>query len=89
MKAILAKAKYRNKLEIHKDLLEFCLEQRSKTRVIYGCVMTTERMAIYIQELVNAGMLEVLQDGRRTDYKTTEKGKEYLKSLQKAISFLL
>jgi len=81
----------RSRTEVILDILDEALEGVNKTRLMYSCNLNFGRFNTYFKELLNAGLIEKLEDsnpGGVVIYKTTEKGRELLEVLRKANKLL-
>jgi predicted transcriptional regulator len=77
-------------VEVIVEILSEALEGASKTRLMYRCNLNFGRFNCYLRELLDAGLIERVAanpDGLVL-YRTTDKGRELLKILQKADEFL-
>ncbi|MET1124621.1 MAG: winged helix-turn-helix domain-containing protein [Archaeoglobaceae archaeon] len=73
----------RSRYEIFFCILKLCdrREGAGITRIVYGCNLNFKSADEYIQQLVEAEMLEEVGVERRT-YRTTEKGKEFCRKFE-------
>lgn len=80
----------RSRIEVVCDILSEALEGANKTRLMYRCNLNFIRFNRYLQELLNAGLIENVDTNPKNTiiYKTTEKGRELLKVLRKANEFM-
>jgi predicted transcriptional regulator len=80
----------RGRIEVVCDILSEALGGANKTRLMYHCNLNFMRFNRYLQELLDAGLLE--RAGSNPDgvilYKTSDKGRELVKVLRKANEFL-
>ncbi|MEM3566299.1 MAG: winged helix-turn-helix domain-containing protein [Candidatus Bathyarchaeia archaeon] len=78
--------KRRSKKEIICEILSEALNGANKTRLMYRCNLNLERFNYYLRELLKAKLLECITPNPSgiTIFKTTDKGKELLKILQRA-----
>ena len=65
----------RTKLDIMADILAIASEEAKKTKVAYSANLNFTRLSGYLPYLVDKGLIEKTDWG----YKTTEKGKEFLR----------
>lgn len=72
------------------DILNEALNNASKTRIMYRCNLNFASLNRYLQELIDTGLVECMDADSEgiALYKTTDKGRELLKVLQKASEFL-
>ncbi|MGQ9531060.1 MAG: winged helix-turn-helix domain-containing protein [Candidatus Bathycorpusculaceae bacterium] len=85
------RARYRrSRTEIIINILNEALSGANKTRLMYHCNLNFMRFNSYLQELLNADLIECINTNPEgiVIYKTTEKGRELLKVLRKASEFL-
>jgi predicted transcriptional regulator len=59
--------------EIVASILEVCLEETKKTKIMYRAHLTTRSLHTYLESLIRLGLLE-----ETGSYRTTEKGRVYL-----------
>ena len=75
----------RGKLEIIEDVLFVAKNGVRKTEIVYKTNLNFARIASYLQYLEEKGLLEI----SGTFYKTTSKGKKFLRNYQKLKDVLL
>lgn len=80
----------RSRTEVVADILSEALGGVNKTRLMYRCNLNFVRFSRYLQELLDAGLVECVttNPGGVTLYKTTDEGRELLKVLRRASEFL-
>jgi predicted transcriptional regulator len=82
----------RSRTEVIMDVLSEALGGANKTRIMYRANLNFLRFNRYFCELLDAGLVEVFDNpGSKSGgivYRTTEKGRELLKVLQKANRFI-
>ena len=71
----------RGRLEIIADILSVAMEEAKKTEIVYRANLNFERAGKYLPYLEEKGLIENENMGR--EYKTTEKGREFLRDYQK------
>jgi predicted transcriptional regulator len=78
--------KRRSKKEIICEILSEALNGASKTRLMYRCNLNFERFNHYLEELLKGNLLECTTSNPigQITFRTTDKGKELLKILQRA-----
>ena len=54
-----------------------------KTRIMYQCNLSTDLLNKYLQNLIQMELLGVVRKSMKEYYQTTEKGQEFLRTLQK------
>jgi predicted transcriptional regulator len=74
--------KRRDRLEVINAILDVALEGAVKTRIMYRTNVNFRQFEDYVDPLLEAGLVEVLDMENRTLYKTTEKGKTLLARLR-------
>lgn len=74
----------RDKLKILLGILEICCNSNgvNKTKVVYGANINFKVAGLYLDMLINEGLVEVINPGPREKYLTTEKGKEMLGNIK-------
>jgi predicted transcriptional regulator len=80
----------RSRVEVVCDILTEALGGANKTRLMYHCNLNFMRFNHYLEELLDARLLERVNsnpDGMIL-YKTSDKGRELVKVLRKANEFL-
>jgi predicted transcriptional regulator len=80
----------RNRIEVICDILSEALGGANKTRLMYHCNLNFMRFNRYLQELLDAGLIERVGSNpeRIVLYKTSDKGRELIRVLRKAGEFL-
>jgi len=80
----------RSRIEVICDILSEALDGANKTRLMYRCNLNFMRFNRYLQELLDAGLIENINSNPKGTiiYKTTEKGRELVKVLRKANEFM-
>lgn len=80
----------RNEIEIITDILEEALKPRSKTRLMYSTNLSFFQANRYFTRLLEKGLMTKINgsNGGLTYYRTTEKGENLLKVLDRAVAFL-
>ena len=66
----------RDRVEIIAEILDLCLEPRSKTRVMYGTNLSWKMLQNYLSHLQERGLLETQNNS--TKYLTTERGRDFV-----------
>ena len=74
--------KRRDRLEVVNAILDIAIEGAVKTRIMYRTNVNFRQFEDYVDTLLGAGLVEVLDGGDRRIYKTTEKGKVLLSRLR-------
>jgi len=80
----------RSHTEVICDILSEALEGTNKTRLMYHCNLNFMRFNRYLQELLDAGLVERIESNPEgmVLYKTSDKGRELVKVLRKANEFM-
>ncbi len=73
--------KRRTKIEVIRDVLEIARKggEVKKTEIVYGANLNFERASRILKWLIEGGFIESKSD----KYKTTEKGEEILREIEK------
>jgi predicted transcriptional regulator len=80
----------RSRSSVIVDILNEALTGVNKTRIMYRCNLNCQRFNRYLVELLQGGLIKcssIYPDGMIV-YRTTERGRELLKVLQRASEFL-
>lgn len=82
--------KRRGRTEVVCDILSEALEGANKTRLMYHCNMNFLRFNRYLEELLEAGLLQRVDSNPNNValYKTTDNGRELLRVLRRVNEFL-
>jgi predicted transcriptional regulator len=70
-------------LEIIDLVLTVCDQGTLKTHVMYKCNLNSKQVQQYLDFVTSRGLIEVIQDPvdpKRTFYKTTDKGRKFMRS---------
>ncbi len=80
----------RSRIEVICDILSEALNGANKTRLMYQCNLNFTRFNHYLQELLDNGLIERVSSNPKSIilYKTSEKGREFIKVLRKASEFI-
>jgi predicted transcriptional regulator len=80
----------RSRIEVICDILNEALGGANKTRLMYHCNLNFMRFNRYLQELLDAGLVERIDSNPEgiVLYRTSDKGRELVKVLRKANEFL-
>lgn len=70
------KAKRRTNDLIASQILKVCANGASKSRIVYQANLNSVSAKPYLDNLINNGFMEVVPQGSRIIYKTTQKGLE-------------
>jgi len=71
--------KRRGKLEIIIDILSVAMKDAKKTEIVYKANLNFKRVGNYLPYLEEKGLIENIG----SEYKTTEKGKQFLRDYRK------
>jgi len=71
--------KRRGKLEIIIDILSVAMKDAKKTEIVYKANLNFKRVGKYLPYLEEKGLIENMG----SEYKTTEKGKQFLRDYRK------
>ncbi len=72
--------KYRSRSDITAQILDVAYEGVMKTKILYGAYLSYAQLLEYVDVLVKNGLLEFMEEEKK--YKTTVKGRQYLKSYE-------
>jgi predicted transcriptional regulator len=72
--------KRRSTFTISRDILEACINPKSKTRVVYAANLNSLRINDYLESLTHMGLLTKETNGKRMHYHTTPNGVKFLGS---------
>ncbi|KUJ93483.1 MULTISPECIES: winged helix-turn-helix domain-containing protein [Archaeoglobus] len=69
----------RSKIEIMAEILQTCSGNGVNiTKIVYRVNLNSKVAQDYINCLLKEGFIEPVTDGKRTKYRTTEKGREFI-----------
>jgi predicted transcriptional regulator len=71
----------RSKYQIISQILEICIGGAGKTEVVYQANLNFRNAGLYIDSMINSGLLSIKQENGRK-YETTEKGLKFLENLK-------
>lgn len=80
--------KRRDRLYIIAEMLDIAKEGALKTQIMYKGNLSFSQLNIYLKLLLDTNLLETMRKGRKTIYKTTEKGVEYMQSYKAVLETL-
>jgi len=78
----------RGRLAIIADILDVAREGLSKTHIMYKASLSFAQTNQYLSYLLDVKLLEVIENPKKTSYKTTNKGLRYLQSYREIIQLL-
>jgi predicted transcriptional regulator len=80
----------RSRIEVICDILNEALSGANKTRLMYQCNLNFMRFNRYLQELLDAGLIETVGSNPKgiVLYRTSDKGRELVKVLRRANEFM-
>ncbi len=64
------------------ELLKNAIEEKPKTVLMFDSHTNHAQCKPYLKEMIEKGLMEILPNGK---YKTTDKGKEFIKSTENII----
>jgi predicted transcriptional regulator len=70
--------KHRSRLSIIADILDIAKRGTIKTRIMYGARLSFTQLNEYFSFLLDVNLLEAVETAKKTIYKTTTKGLQYL-----------
>jgi len=65
-------------IDIYAEILGFTVQPKGKTRIMYYANLSYKRLQIYLNGLINLGLLKKIEENPRTKFKTTERGERFL-----------
>lgn len=68
----------RTRYNIYADILTLTKIRAKKTHIVYRCNLNFNLVNDCLKDLINRGMLIIVEHNKRVEYETTEKGLEYL-----------
>ena len=80
--------KRRDRLYIIAEILDIAKDGALKTQIMYKANLSFAQLNTYISLLIETHLLEMTKKGRKTIYKTTQKGTEYMQSYKEVIETL-
>jgi predicted transcriptional regulator len=73
--------RYRSRADIISEILKIADNGTSKTKIMYGAYLSYVQLKDYMKVLLENGLLAY--DERKLQYRTTEKGRMFLKTYDK------
>ncbi len=80
--------KRRDRLYIIAEILDIAKDGALKTQIMYKANLSFAQLNTYIRLLLETNLLEIVDKGGKTVYKTTKKGVEYMQSYKEVIETL-
>jgi len=80
--------KRRDRLYIIAEILDIAKDGALKTQIMYKANLSFSQLNTYIKLLLETQLLEILKRNRKTIYKTTKRGVEYMQSYREVIETL-
>ena len=80
--------KRRDRLYIIAEILDIAKDGALKTQIMYKANLSFSQLNTYLKLLLDVQLLEMVEKGGKTIYKTTKKGVEYMESYQEVIETL-
>ena len=80
--------KRRDRLYIIAEILDIARDGALKTQIMYKANLSFSQLNTYIKLLLETQLLEILKKNRKTIYKTTKRGVEYMQSYKEVIETL-
>lgn len=78
----------RNTVKIMVDILEIALKGAGKTEIVYKANLNFEQVRKYLDFLLGKGLMAV-SSNKRKKYRTTEKGKAFIKRYTETLELIL
>ena len=80
--------KRRDRLYIIAEILDIARDGALKTQIMYKANLSFSQLNTYLKLLLETQLLEILKRNRKTIYKTTKRGVEYMQSYKEVIETL-
>jgi len=80
--------KRRDRLYIMAEILDIARDGALKTQIMYKANLSFSQLNTYLKLLLETQLLEILKRNRKTIYKTTKRGVEYMQSYKEVIETL-
>lgn len=80
--------KRRDRLYIIAEILDIAKDGALKTQIMYKANLSFAQLNMYIKLLMDTQLIEIVEENRKTIYKTTKKGVEYMQSYKEVIETL-
>jgi predicted transcriptional regulator len=80
--------KRRDRLYIIAEILDIAKDGALKTQIMYKANLSFSQLNTYINLLLETQLLEILKKNKRTIYKTTKRGVEYMQSYKEVLETL-
>ena len=80
--------KRRDRLFIIAEILDIAKDGALKTQIMYKANLSFAQLNTYLKLLLETQLLEIVEKNRKTIYKTTKKGCEYMQSYKEVIETL-
>lgn len=78
----------RSTVKLMVDILEIALNGAGKTEIVYKANLNFRRVQKYLDFLVGKGLISV-SSNKRKKYRTTEKGKAFIKRYKETVELIL
>ena len=78
----------RGAVKIIVDILEIALKGAMKTEIVYKANLNFKIVQKYLDFLIKKGLMSV-SSNKRKKYKTTEKGREFIKRYKEAVELIV
>jgi len=78
----------RSRLYIVSKILSLSVKETKKTHIMYSANMSYNQLHTYLEFLTSTGLLKEIRNGDETLYKTTLKGRSFLKNFKRIQSIL-
>ncbi|MGC8912227.1 MAG: winged helix-turn-helix domain-containing protein [Nitrososphaeria archaeon] len=78
----------RSTIKLIVDILDIALKGATKTEIVYKANLNFKQVEKFLDFLIKKGLLSV-SSNKRKRYRTTEKGKEFIKRYRKTVELIL
>lgn len=82
------KRRSRNRLELVTDILDITRDGAYRTEIMHKARLSFTGLNVYVNLLLETGLIKEVSRGKRTLYYTTEKGFEYARSFYEVVDTL-
>jgi predicted transcriptional regulator len=78
----------RSNVKLMVDILEIALKGTGKTEIVYKANLNFKQVQKYLDFLIGKGLISV-SSNKRKKYRTTEKGKAFIKRYKETVELIL
>jgi len=80
--------KRRDRLYIIAEILDIAKDGALKTQIMYKGNLSFSQLNTYLELLLDTGLLEIIKAAKKSIYKTTKKGVQYMESYKEVVNTL-